>query len=196
MSRSVTSRLLPGLLLSLGLCSQSGAAMAEDTSALASEARSVVQQFSGTLRKALKSALETGGPVAAIEVCNLKAPGIAEQLSEATGWQVGRTAFKLRNPKNVPDDWEGSVLTTFANRAAAGEDITKIEQTEVVERDGHKTFRFMKAIPTAELCVTCHGTSLKPEIQARLNELYPTDQATGFAVGDLRGAFTLSKRLD
>ena len=196
MSRSITSRLLPGLLLGLGLCSQSGAAMAEDTSALASEGRGVVQQFSGTLGKALKSALETGGPVAAIEVCNLKAPGIAEQVGGATNWQVGRTAFKLRNPKNAPDDWERSVLTTFASRAAAGEDITKIEQTEVVDRDGHKTFRFMKAIPTAELCVTCHGASIKPEIQARLKELYPTDQASDFAVGDLRGAFTLSKRLD
>ena len=88
------------------------------------------------------------------------------------------------------------MLTSFASRAAAGEDLTKIEQTEVVERDGQRTFRFMKAIPTAELCVTCHGASLKPEIQVRLKELYPTDQATGFAVGDLRGAFTLRKRLD
>ena len=196
MSRSVTSRLLPGLLLGLGLCSQSGAALAEDTTALVAEARGVVQQFSGTLGKALKSALETGGPVAAIEVCNLKALGIAEQVGGATGWRVGRTAFKLRNPKNAPDDWEKGVLISFASRAAAGEDITKVEQTEVVERDGHRTFRFMKAIPTAELCVTCHGASLKPEIQARLKELYPADQATGFAVGDLRGAFTLSKRLD
>jgi len=196
MSRPVTSRLLPGLLLGLGLLSQSGTAMAEDTSALVSEARGVVQQFSGTLGKALKSALETGGPVAAIEVCNLKALGIAEQVGGATGWRVGRTAFKLRNPKNAPDDWEKGVLISFASRAAAGEDITKVEQTEVVERDGHRTFRFMKAIPTAELCVTCHGASLKPEIQARLKELYPADQATGFAVGDLRGAFTLSKRLD
>ena len=196
MNRTVTSRLLPGLLLGLVLCSRSGAAMAEDISALVAEARGVVQQFSGALGKELKAALEAGGPVAAIEVCNLKAPGIAEQASGATGWQVGRTALKLRNPKNAPDDWEKGVLTTFASRAAAGEDLAKVERTEVVERDGHRTFRFMKAIPTAELCVTCHGASLKPEVQARLKELYPADQAMGFAVGDLRGAFTLSKRLD
>mgnify|MGYP003340573505 CR=1 FL=1 len=54
----------------------------------------------------------------------------------------------------------------------------------------------MKAIPTAEICTTCHGVSLKPEVSARLQQLYPADQATGFAVGDLRGAFTLSERLN
>ena len=63
----------------------------------------MVQQFSAALGKELKSALETGGPVAALEVCNLKAPGVAEQ--------AGRTALKLRNAKNAPDDWEKSVLT-------------------------------------------------------------------------------------
>ena len=196
MSRTIPSHWLPGLLFGLVLSSQSGAAMADDNSALVPEARGIIQQFSGTLGRELKTALEAGGPVAAIEVCNLKAPGIAEQASGASGWQVGRTALKLRNPRNAPDDWEKGVLTTFASRAAAGEDLTKVERTEVVERDGHRTFRFMKAIPTAELCVTCHGAALKPEVQARLKELYPTDQAMGFAVGDLRGAFTLSKRLD
>ena len=59
-----------------------------------------------------------------------------------------------------------SRLTTFASRAAAGEDLTKIEQTKVVERDGHRTFRFMKTIPTAELCVTCHGVSPSPRSPA------------------------------
>jgi hypothetical protein len=51
----------------------------------------------------------------------------------------------------------------------------------------------MKAIPTAELCTTCHGSNLDPAIAARLAELYPADRATRFAVGDIRGAFTIEQ---
>jgi hypothetical protein len=53
----------------------------------------------------------------------------------------------------------------------------------------------MKAIPTAELCLTCHGEALDPELQATLDELYPADKARGFKEGDIRGAFTLSRPL-
>ena len=188
--------LATGLIVSLGLLGLCESATAENTTDHVVEARGVIQQFSAALGKELKTSIETGGPVAALEVCNLKAPGIAEQVSKATGWHVGRTALKLRNPRNAPDEWEKGVLASFASRVAAGEDITKIEQTESVDRDGHRMVRYMKAIPTAELCVTWHGSSLKPEVQTRLLELYPADQATGFTPGDLRGAFTLTKRLD
>lgn len=50
----------------------------------------------------------------------------------------------------------------------------------------------MKAIPTAALCVKCHGETIDPEVEAKLKALYPNDQARGFKEGDLRGAFTLS----
>ncbi len=49
----------------------------------------------------------------------------------------------------------------------------------------------MKAIPLQEGCLGCHGSEIKPAIAAALNEKYPNDQATGYSVGDIRGAFTL-----
>jgi hypothetical protein len=51
----------------------------------------------------------------------------------------------------------------------------------------------MKPIPTAGLCVTCHGGEMSEEITKKIKSLYPNDQATGFMVGDIRGAFTLQK---
>ena len=54
----------------------------------------------------------------------------------------------------------------------------------------------MKAIPTAaEPCLTCHGSSLQPELKAEILRLYPNDQATGFKPGELRGAFTVTQKL-
>jgi hypothetical protein len=40
-----------------------------------------------------------------------------------------------------------------------------------------------------EACSTCHGSpSWQPtDVAATLKQAYPTDQATGFATGDLRG---------
>ena len=108
---------------------------------------------------------------------------------------MGRTSLKLRNPANMPDAWELKVLKTFEERKAAGEDPAKIAYAEVVTQDGSKRFRFMKAIPTAELCLNCHGSELKPEVVKALDKYYAADKARGFNVGDLRGAFSLSKPL-
>jgi hypothetical protein len=45
------------------------------------------------------------------------------------------------------------------------------------------------------LCLTCHGENIASEVDAKLKELYPYDQARGFREGDLRGAFTIAKPL-
>ena len=47
----------------------------------------------------------------------------------------------------------------------------------------------MRAIPTEALCLTCHGETLAPELAAAIAREYPNDQATGFKLGELRGAF-------
>ena len=53
----------------------------------------------------------------------------------------------------------------------------------------------MKASLTAEVCLNCHGTELKEDVAARVNTLYPEDKATGFNIGDIRGAFWVVKKL-
>ena len=127
----------------------------------------------------------------AIEVCKEMAPAIAARISEARGWDIARTSLKLRNPSNAPDAWERQVLEEFNQRAVRGEDPQRIDYQEIVSLKGQRDFRYMKAIPTQPVCLTCHGEDLAPGIAAKLEELYPQDQATGFSVGDLRGAFTI-----
>lgn len=160
------------------------------------KARGIVQSFGKTLKGRLVAAISESGPVHAVDVCKIEAPRIAEAQEKASGWSVGRTALKVRNPDNAPDQWERRVLESFVERAAAGEDMAMMERVETVDRDGRKALRYMKAIPTGEVCVTCHGAELQPDLAARIDELYPNDQARGFEPGDLRGAFTLVKPLD
>ena len=159
----------------------------------AAASRQVVKAFAGSLKGELQQAIEAGGPPNAIEVCKRVAPEIAKTQGEQHGWEVGRTSLKLRNPDNLPDAWEREVLMGFEARKAEGEDPKTLEHYAFVEQDGQPVFRYMKAIPTADVCLACHGTELSPEVTAALAERYPQDQATGFKKGDIRGAFTITQ---
>ena len=168
---------------------------AMDANALKGDAVTVVKSFGGPLKMALQEGMKNGGPVNAISVCNEKAPEIAAAAAAKSGWSVGRTSLKLRNPHNEPDAWELKVLNQFEARKTAGEKPDAIAYGEVVDMDGKKQFRFMKAIGTADVCLSCHGSDIKPDVAAKLDGLYPGDQARGFSKGDIRGAFTLKKEL-
>ena len=157
--------------------------------------RETVKEFMQTLKGELQAGMKEGGPVNAISVCNLSAPAIANTYSVRNGWDVGRTSLKLRNPDNAPDVWERSVLESFDERKRAGEDPMKMEQYEVVRKDGSSEFRYMKAIPTAQLCLACHGEQLDSITRTRIEKLYPRDQALGYKQGDIRGAFTITQPL-
>jgi hypothetical protein len=168
-------------------------AAANDIEKRAEASRNTVKEFQATLQKELQAAIKDGGAVNAIGVCSKRAPEIAADISKKNGWTVGRTSLKLRNPNSVPDAWEQKVLQLFEVRKKGGENPANIEFHEVVASGGKKEFRYMKAIPIPEgaPCLNCHGQNIDPKVQAKLKELYPKDQATGFKTGDLRGAFTI-----
>src|SRR5579883_284170 len=156
-------------------------------------ARAAAADFGKALLGELQKAIAASGPESAIGVCNVEAPQIAADKSAERHMTIRRTSLKLRQPDNKPDAWEMQQLQSFEQRKAAGENPAAIETGEYVEKDGRKVFRYMKAIPTGELCLNCHGSALKPEVAAKLKALYPADAATGFNVGDLRGAFTITE---
>jgi hypothetical protein len=155
------------------------------------QSRQLAMQLGGQLKGELTKAIAEGGPIAAINVCYLRAPEIAAQLSQASGARVGRTALRVRNPSNAPEDLERTVLEQFAADLGSGpvdrplEAVFEIRRGDAVER------RYMRAIPTDALCLTCHGKTIAPELAAAIARDYPKDQATGFEQGQLRGAFSV-----
>lgn len=171
----------------------SGPARAGETSdASLQRARAAIKELGEGLKGQLAEAIKAGGPQSAIAVCRTAAPQLAADASEKHGLSVRRTALKVRNPDNAPDAWERKVLEDFLKRAAAGEDMAKLEHSEPVTENGLQIIRYMKAIPmTAEPCSTCHGTAIEPGLKAQIEQLYPADQATGFNPGEVRGAFTV-----
>ncbi|MGV6819847.1 MAG: Tll0287-like domain-containing protein [Parvularcula sp.] len=158
-------------------------------------ARAAAKALGGQLKARLMAAMGEGGPAAAIEVCSEAAPGIAASVSADTGMTVGRTALRIRNPGNAPDAWETKQLEAFTAAVAEGADAAGLEVAEIVKEGDGMTLRYAKAIPMGSTCAMCHGENVSDEVKALIAARYPDDAATGFAPGEVRGMFTVSKPL-
>ncbi len=175
---------------------QAGTTGSIDKKAAVAEAKMIAKAFGGALKSELKAALKSGGPVNGLSVCNKQAAPIAKQLAKEKNALISRVSLKNRNPLNVPNDWQKAVLEDFDMRAAKGEDVAKMGFAEVVEHEGKKQIRFMKALPVVDVCLKCHGANIAEDVTAKLAELYPEDKAVGYQKGQVRGAVVVIKDLN
>lgn len=163
-----------------------------EISSLEKEAAAIAQEFASTLKPALLEAMNTGGPIHAIEVCSQQAPLIAENLSTQSGWQVKRVSLKARNATSaIPDDWESDALSELETRAAKDDPSDLLVITNLTDSE----FRFLKGQTVQPLCLTCHGDSIDDDVYQAILKRYPRDIATGYTLGQLRGAISLRKNL-
>jgi Protein of unknown function (DUF3365) len=167
-------------------------AQATEISELEEQASALAAEFIGRLKPQLKQAMEAGGPVNAIDVCSEQAPIIADALSAESGWLVRRVSLNARNASRaLPDSWERAVLVEFDRRQANGESPANIKYSEA----SNSSYRYMQAQGTQGLCLVCHGQQIAPEVQQTLDQYYPDDTATGYSLGQIRGAISLAKTL-
>ncbi|MCW8929957.1 MAG: DUF3365 domain-containing protein [Gammaproteobacteria bacterium] len=188
-------KILFSMTLSLILMSPIFAVTDSDLKQMNQESRQIVQNFAKNLKGELKAAMKKGGPVNAIQVCNEKALEITSNESKISGVTLSRTSLKIRNSKNKPEAWEKDVLQQFAERKMKGESPKKMEFREIVELNGKKQFRYMKAMGISQPCLHCHGEKALPDVNDKLLKLYPDDKARGYKLGDIRGAIVLIKDL-
>jgi hypothetical protein len=155
------------------------------------EARKVSNQLAEKVRGLLLQEIEKGGFSSAVRVCSELAQEMTLQFNARTGHHVRRVSLKYRNPKNVPDAYEQRKLEEF-NILNQKKELSN-EYSEVVEEQGKKYLRYLKPLIVAPLCITCHGSkeNIPQEVKNILAERYPDDRATGFLVGDVRGAITV-----
>lgn len=166
-----------------------------DLAAHIQSAKKTTKAFGGALKAELKKAKKAGGLLQAIDVCNTEAMPITERVAKEQGATLSRVSLKNRNADNVPNDWQKTVLEDFDARFAKGESVKKMAFAKIVENDGKKQFRFMKALPTGGKCLDCHGSEIDADVSAKLAELYPNDKATGYQKGQVRGAIVIVKDL-
>ena len=151
----------------------------------------IADKLMQSLGSKLKGALQAGGPAHALEVCKQLAEPSTEMVSsEFEGIKISRVSLKPRNQANAPDELDKELLTKWQKQIDAGAAVPK---SELHYRDD-STAVFYRPIMTQDVCMNCHGepAAFPEQLTARLNELYPDDQATGYKTGQLRGAFRVA----
>lgn len=186
------------LTAALVLSAVSSSVMANDDLArYQEESRKAVKEMAGRLSGELQKEMKENGPVSAIKVCRDIAPAIASEISRKNGWRLTRVSQKVRNPLlGTPDAWEQKVLADFEKRMEK-ENPANMEFAEIVTEPQGKYFRYMKPIPVQDACLKCHGTpeTVPPAVKDALAAEFPHDRATGYTLGQLRGAFTIKRPL-
>ncbi|GAB4014524.1 MAG: hypothetical protein Fur0010_12760 [Bdellovibrio sp.] len=148
-------------------------------------AKNYLAPFKKELMSTLQTTMKEKGAVAAVQVCNEKAPSILQsklnQLKK-DGVEFGRTTHKLRNSDNAPRPWVQSYLEKFISGELKSAFVVKISE---------KRIGYLEPIMIQPACLNCHGEKIAPEVESILSQKYPNDQARGFKVGDFRGLFWL-----
>ncbi len=187
-----------GWLLGVGLfvvgCKQSPRTLVEEPkpdSATVRMARAVADSLGEELMSTLASALERGGPGLAIHICADSA-----QVRTLRHWKNGvyirRVSERIRNVDDTPDALERQLLQRLAEAYRAG--TLPKELVDVIRAaDGTYQLQYLRPLLVQQTCLACHGdpTTFAPEVRAVLARRYPEDRATGYAVGDLRGAVSV-----
>ncbi len=155
-------------------------------------AQSVMREVLPDLVLALQQKVTESGTAAAVPFCNEFAPKYGklkmERWSPKAIAELGAKSFKFRrvsarnrNPKNAPSETQTRILAGWeqgSNKAAFFE-------------EGGKFYTMHPIKISQPLCLGCHGsaTDIDAKTAAAISKLYPQDKATGYKIGDLRGAF-------
>ncbi|MFN3689873.1 MAG: DUF3365 domain-containing protein, partial [Fimbriimonadales bacterium] len=158
--------------------------------ALLQRARAAADTLFARLLERLNTEYQQGGAERGVQVCAQVAQSLTRQVGREQGVQIRRVSLKNRNPRNAPDAWERQVLQHWERDLKQGKEIGEVAEWRT-ERNG-RVYRYMRPIKVAmPLCLECHGTQIKPEVRRLIRERYPNDKATGYQLGDLRGAFSV-----
>ncbi|AJR15582.1 PF11845 family protein [Leptospira interrogans serovar Hebdomadis str. R499] len=148
----------------------------------------LISEFQIDLQKNLESAIRTKGVVGAIDVCRtISTEKEAALKTEFPGILIRRVSEKPRNPNHQPDAWETEIFNQWK------ESQKKQNTPYTVILSKNTEVRILQPIilqnPT---CLQCHGSpkDINPEVSKKIAELYPKDQAKGYKLGELRGAFS------
>lgn len=195
-----TCLLLP-LLLLMG-CSKSRAPETPTTSAppatLSAEAqlaafhrgKAIVAETFSLLSSNLQTAIQQGGVSNALPFCSLAASPLTAGMAGKHGVAIRRITHKPRNPADRADTTELAILQQFET-ALTG---TNLPPPLVTNLTASTATFFAPIILNHELCLKCHGEpgkDISAVNSAVIRRLYPQDEATGFKLGQLRGAWRI-----
>jgi hypothetical protein len=143
------------------------------------EAISHIKKLGKSLKSELVKAMKVN-PQEAVKVCNTNAAKITSKISNKT-IQVGRVSRKLRNPNNKIQKWMEKYIQEL--------EAKKIDKKYITVNISETKRGILMPIKTQGVCLKCHGKNISKNLHSTINELYPSDQAIGYKMGEIRGYF-------
>lgn len=147
----------------------------------------IAQATQQQLGKNLTKALEKGGPVHAMQFCNVQAIPLTHQMEEKHNATIKRVSDKNRNPDNAANNEEKYYIEHFKKNLKEGQELEPV----VIPKDGKNKFYY--PIVTNKMCLQCHGKpeEMKPEVLQKIKEFYPGDKALGYSENEVRGIWSI-----
>jgi hypothetical protein len=170
----------------------------ETRNAAEGRAKRATEKLTGTLMGEVQKKIEEVGLAGTVTHCASRAQELSTLIGTEEGVVIRRVTEKTRNPLDAPDSYERRILSLFDAMARRGEINASTVHVEVVRENGISMLRFLKPITIKKACLGCHGPkdSITPEVRQTLRENYPSDMATGYNEGDLRGAVSVLVKLE
>lgn len=145
------------------------------------------------LQSELSAAMQAGGPPTAVAYCHSRAQLMMDSITAATGVQVRRVSDRARNEIDRPETEAEEAVLRELRSAYDG------PSESIIETEG-SLVHYYRPILIKEPCLACHGTpgeTISKETMDVIKAAYPSDRATGYKVGDLRGMWHVTfKRTD
>ena len=157
------------------------------------EAQTAIVKLKTTLQKQLKKNMKKGGPEQAATFCSTQAVGLthAVNMSFANDTEIRRISLLERNSENSPKSDEREVLQDMQKAYESGKTLEPL----IVKKIYDDTYKVYKPIFINKgVCLKCHGdiTTRDKNAYKIIKHNYPKDKATGYKMGDLRGAFVVT----
>ena len=155
--------------------------------------RAITAETFALLRTNLQTAIQAGGISNALPFCSMAASPLTAGMAAKHGVTLRRVTHKARQPSGKASALEMGFLADFESRMSEGS-ITNPPPPVVTNlAPGSVTF-FAPIVIGVPLCLKCHGepeSDIAPADLEVIRKLYPRDEAVGFRMGQLRGAWRI-----
>ncbi len=155
------------------------------------EARALASDLKTSLMKNVSEQISKQGPVKAISFCHDNVKPIAKNTAgdRMSKYEFGRTSHKIRNMDNRATPWMAVYLKEFQGTFKGDNQkefiLHKLENGKQV---------YVEPLYIQAQCLFCHGDQISKDVQKKLNELYPKDQAIGFKLNEFRGFIWIKEK--
>jgi len=155
------------------------------------EGKNASSKLLKTLGKNMKKNMKAGGPMKALDFCSNEAYALTEKVNTTLPKNVSvkRISTNYRSPANKPSTDELKVLKTFEDM----KENNIVLPNKLVQKVDEHTYKFYKPLTIQkQVCLKCHGDIKDVELRREIEKRYPLDKATGYKMGDLRGAVVVT----